>query len=83
MNTGICEDDSLWNINQIIYNGQCRNLYEVSHKDGGLLSSCEGKMDGNYANEILIYFSENEEITSGSEENAMLTIDVKEELQAL
>lgn len=51
VNTGICEDDSLWNINQIIYKGQCRNLYEVPHKDGGLLSSCEGKMDGNYANE--------------------------------
>lgn len=51
VNTVICEDDSLWNINQIIYKGQCRNLYEVPHKDGGLLSSCEGKMDGNYANE--------------------------------
>lgn len=48
---GTCEDDSLWNINKIIYDGQCRNPYEVSYKDSGLLSSCKGKMDGNYANE--------------------------------
>lgn len=32
VNTGTCEDDSLWNINQIIYKGQCRNLYDVPHK---------------------------------------------------
>lgn len=52
LNMGKCEDDSLWNINKIIYDGQCRNPYEVSYKDGGLLSSCDGKMDGNYANEL-------------------------------
>lgn len=51
MNTGMCEDDELWNTIQIIYKGQCRNLYEVPFKDGGLLSSCDGKMDGNYAND--------------------------------
>lgn len=49
---GKCEDDSVWNINKIIYDGQCRNPYEVPYKDGGLLSSCDGKMDGNYANEL-------------------------------
>lgn len=74
---GKCEDDSLWNINKIIYDGQCRNPYEVSYKDGDLLSSCDGKMDGNYANELPdLYYLEDIEITSELDENAMLTIDV-------
>lgn len=43
----------MWNIKHMIYKGQCRNPYEVPVKDGGLLSSCDGKKDGNYANEFI------------------------------
>lgn len=47
LNTGMCEDDSLWNIYKIPYHGQCTNPFEVPFKEGGFLSSCEGKQDGN------------------------------------
>lgn len=52
MNTGTCDEDSLWNIKQMIYKVQCPSSYEVPVEDGGLLSSCKGKKDGNYANDI-------------------------------
>lgn len=51
---GTCNNDNLWNITKMIYKGQCRNPYEVPVKDGGLLSSCDGKKDGNYANDFSI-----------------------------
>lgn len=38
----------------MIYKSQCRNPYEVPVKDGGLLSSCDGKKDGNYNNDFSI-----------------------------
>lgn len=82
MNTGMCEDNELWNTIQIIYKGQCRNLYEVPFRDGGLLSSCDGKMDGNYANEHPdLYFGGYKDYFRVGR-NAMLTIDVKGEWQA-
>ncbi|XP_062602676.1 chitin-binding domain protein cbd-1-like [Saccostrea cucullata] len=48
INKGTCKDDKLWDIYKIPYNGKCTNPFEVPHKDGGFLSSCEGKTDGNY-----------------------------------
>lgn len=54
MNTGTCDDDNLWNIKQMIYKGQCRNPYEVPVEDGGLLSCCKEKKNGNYANDLSI-----------------------------
>lgn len=54
MNTGTCDNDNMWDIKQIVHKGQCRNPYEVPHEDGGLLSSCDGKKDGNYANDFYI-----------------------------
>lgn len=56
LNTGTCEDDSLWNIYKIPYHGQCTNPFEVPFKDGGFLSSCEGKEDGNYRFEHDSYY---------------------------
>lgn len=56
MTTGTCDENSLWNIKKIIHKGQCRNPYEVSHKDGGLQPSCEGKEDGNYSNDFGGYY---------------------------
>lgn len=56
MTTGTCDENSLWNIKKIIHKGQCRNPYEVSDKDGGLLPSCEGKEDGNYSNDFGGYY---------------------------
>ncbi|XP_061179308.1 uncharacterized protein LOC133187928 [Saccostrea echinata] len=48
INRGTCKDDDIWDIYKIPYNGNCTNPFEVPHKDGGFLSSCEGKTDGNY-----------------------------------
>lgn len=59
MNMGTCDNDNLWDIKQIVYEGQCRNPYEVPYKDGGLLSSCDGKKDGNYANDFYIRYRGN------------------------
>lgn len=56
INTGTCEDDSLWNIYKIPYHGQCTNPFEVPFQDGGFLSSCEGKEDGNYRFEHDSYY---------------------------
>lgn len=56
MNMGTCDNDNVWDIKQIVYEGQCRNPYEVPYKDGGLLSSCDGKKDGNYANDFNIRY---------------------------
>ncbi|XP_056000588.1 uncharacterized protein LOC130048213 [Ostrea edulis] len=48
MNIGMCEDDTFWDTYKTLYNGKCTNLFEIPQKDGGYLSSCEGKADGNY-----------------------------------
>lgn len=48
LNTGLCEEDTLWDISKIPYEGKCTNPFEVPYKSGGLLPSCDGKSDGNY-----------------------------------
>ena len=47
MNTGTCEDDVEWG-KIILHDGKCTNPYTILYKEGGYLSSCEGKADGNY-----------------------------------
>lgn len=56
LNTGTCEDDAEWNIYKIPHDGKCTNPFEVLYKDGGFLSSCEGKADGNYRFEHDSYY---------------------------
>ncbi|XP_055999588.1 uncharacterized protein LOC125656654 [Ostrea edulis] len=56
MNKGTCEDDVLWDIYKIPHSGKCTNPFEVPFKEGGFLSSCEGKPDGNYRFEHDSYY---------------------------
>lgn len=82
MNTGMCEDDELWNTIQIIYKGQCRNLTKFLLKMAACCQVATERWTEIMQMNILIYILEDTKITFESEGNAMLTIDVKGEWQA-